>query len=65
MIAAAARFGGAGNDAWLNKQLNKMDEKIDGAKTARTLVTAVVNKQAMTNSMRSLATIIGEYLALA
>ena len=65
MIAAAARFGGAGNDSWLNKQLDKMDEKIDGAKTARTLVTAVVNKQAMANSMRSLATIIGEYLALA
>jgi len=65
VIAAAARFGGAGNDSWLNKQLDKMDEKIDGAKTARTLVTAVVNKQAMANSMRSLATIIGEYLALA
>lgn len=65
VIAAAARFGGAGNDSWINKQLDKMDEKIDGAKTARTLVTAVVNKQAMANSMRSLATIIGEYLALA
>lgn len=65
VIAAAARFGGAGNDAWINKQLNKMDEKIDGAKTARTLVNAVVNKQAMANSMRSLATLIGEYLALA
>jgi hypothetical protein len=65
VIAAAARFGGAGNDSWLNKQLDKMDEKIDSAKTARTLVTAVVNKQAMANSMRSLATLIGEYLALA
>ena len=42
-----------------------MDEKIDGAKSTRTFVTAVVNKQAMANSMRSLATIIGEYLALA
>jgi hypothetical protein len=65
VIAAAARFGGAGNDVWINKQLDKMDEKIEGAKTARTLVTAVVNKQAMANSMRSLATLIGEYLALA
>ena len=65
VIAAAARFGGAGNDSWINKQLDKMDEKIDGAKSTRTFVTAVVNKQAMANSMRSLATIIGEYLALA
>jgi len=65
VVAVAARFGDAGNNAWIERQMHKMDEKIDAAKSARTLVTAVVNKQAMANSMRSLSTIIGEYLALA
>ena len=65
VIVAAARFGGAGNDQWIEKQLNKADEKIESAKTGKSLLTAVVNKQAMANSVRSLSTLIGEYLALA
>jgi hypothetical protein len=65
VIVAAARFGGAGNDQWIEKQLSKADEKIDSAKTGKGLLTAVVNKQAMANSVRSLSTLIGEYLALA
>lgn len=65
VIVAAARFGGAGNDGWIEKQLLKADEKITNAKTGKTLLNAVVNRQAMTNSVRSLATLIGEYLALA
>ena len=65
VIVAAARFGGAGNDQWIEKQLSKADEKIESAKTGKGLLNAVVNKQAMANSVRSLSTLIGEYLALA
>ena len=64
VMAASCRFGGAGNN-WIEKQLEAMDDKIEGAKTSRTLVNAVVDKQAMTNSLRSLATIIGEFIAVA
>ena len=64
VMAAACRFGGKGNN-WVEQQLEKMDQKIEGAKTNRNLVTAVVNKQAMTNSLRSLATLIGEFIAVA
>ena len=65
VIVAAARFGGAGNDKWINGQLDKMERRIEEAKTGKGLLTAVVNRQAMTNSVRSLATLIGEYLAVA
>ena len=65
VIVAAARFGGAGNDKWISGQLDKMERRIEEAKTGKGLLTAVVNRQAMTNSVRSLATLIGEYLAVA
>ena len=63
VVAAACRFGDSRNASWIEKAMDKMDEKIESAKTTRTLFNAVVEKQAMTNSLRSLATIIGEFLA--
>ena len=63
VIAAACRFGDSRNASWIEKTMDKMDEKIESAKTNRTLFNAVAEKQAMTNSLRSLATIIGEFLA--
>jgi hypothetical protein len=65
VIASSARFNVDGKNAWMDKQLNNMEAKIESAKTARTLVTAVMNAQAMSNSMRSLSSLIGEYLAVA
>ena len=64
VIAAACRFGGSNNDRYIEKVMDKIDEKIESAKTNRTLFNAVAEKQAMTNSLRSLATIIGEFLAV-
>lgn len=64
VIAAACRFGGANNERYIEKHMSRIDEKIESAKTNRTLFNAVAEKQAMTNSLRSLATIIGEFLAV-
>jgi hypothetical protein len=64
VIAAACRFGGSNNDRYIEKTMSRIDEKIESAKTNRTLFNAVAEKQAMTNSLRSLATIIGEFLAV-
>lgn len=65
VIASSARFNVDGTNKWMDKQLGNMEAKIESAKTARTLATAVMNAQAMSNSMRSLSSLIGEYLAVA
>jgi len=65
VVASSARFNVDGTNKWMGKQLDNMEAKIESAKTARTLATAVMNAQAMSNSMRSLSSLIGEYLAVA
>ena len=63
VIAAACRFSGSRSN-YMDKALDRADDKIEKAKTNRSLITAIAEKQAMANSVRSLATIIGEFLAV-
>ena len=49
---------------WVDKALDRADDKIEKARTNRSLITAIAEKQAVANSVRSLATIIGEFLAV-
>ena len=65
VVAAASRFSNKRNtNEVVDRKVADSDRKLASAKTQSQLLKAFTERTAATNSLRSLATIIGEFLAL-
>ena len=65
VVASASRFSNKRNtNEVVDRKVADSDRKLASAKTQSQLLKAFTERTAATNSLRSLATIIGEFLAL-